>query len=86
MATICHHGGGRGRTADAARRNAPDANARRVGEGLETAVKKTEKTRTHFTYPIDTWIKPEGKNIVEHVAGVEITSFSGRSSFRSKAG
>jgi hypothetical protein len=35
------------------------------------AVKKTERTRTNFTYRIDTWAKPEGKSIVEHVAGVE---------------
>jgi hypothetical protein len=35
------------------------------------AMKKMEKTRTHFTYRIDTWTKPEGKNIVGHVAGVE---------------
>ena len=28
------------------------------------------KTRTHFTFRIDTWT-PDGENIVEHVAGVE---------------
>ena len=27
-------------------------------------------TRTHFTFRIDTWT-PDGKTIVEHVAGVE---------------
>jgi hypothetical protein len=41
-----------------------------MGEG-EMAVKKRKKTRTSFTYRIDTWTKPEGQNIVEHVAGVE---------------
>jgi hypothetical protein len=35
------------------------------------AVKKTEKTRTHFTYRIDTWTKPDGQEIVEHVANLE---------------
>ena len=28
------------------------------------------KTRTHFTFRIDTWT-PDGESIVEHVAGVE---------------
>jgi hypothetical protein len=39
----------------------------------EVAVKKTEKekTRTHFTYRIDIWTKPDGEAIVEHVAGIE---------------
>jgi hypothetical protein len=38
----------------------------------ETAVKKTtEKTRTHFTFRIDTWTKPDALILVEHVAGVE---------------
>ena len=27
-------------------------------------------TRTHFTFRVDTWT-PDGKSIVEHVAGVE---------------
>jgi hypothetical protein len=35
------------------------------------AVKKTEKTRTHFTYRIDTWTKPDGDSLLEHIAGVE---------------
>jgi hypothetical protein len=34
------------------------------------AVKKTEKTRTHFTFRIDTWTA-DGESIVEHLAGVE---------------
>jgi hypothetical protein len=33
-------------------------------------MKKTEKTRTHFTFRVDTWT-PDGESIVEHVAGVE---------------
>jgi hypothetical protein len=33
-------------------------------------MKKREKTRTHFTYRIDTWA-PDGESIVEHVAGVQ---------------
>jgi hypothetical protein len=28
------------------------------------------KTRTHFTFRVDTWT-PDGASIVEHVAGVE---------------
>jgi len=28
------------------------------------------KTRTHFTFRVDTWT-PDGESIVEHVAGVE---------------
>ena len=28
------------------------------------------KTRTHFTFRVDTWTS-DGENIVEHVAGVE---------------
>jgi hypothetical protein len=36
------------------------------------AVKKTtEKTRTHFTYRIDTWTKPDAQSLVQHVADVE---------------
>jgi hypothetical protein len=35
------------------------------------AVKRTKKARTHFAFRIDTWTKPEGQYIVEHVAGVE---------------
>jgi hypothetical protein len=34
------------------------------------AVKKAEKTRTHFTFRIDIWTA-NGESIVEHVAGVE---------------
>ena len=34
------------------------------------AVKKTEKTRTHFTFRVDTWTA-DGESIVEHLAGVE---------------
>jgi hypothetical protein len=34
------------------------------------AVKKAEKTRTHFTFRIDTW-GANGESIIEHVAGVE---------------
>ena len=34
------------------------------------AVKKTEKTRTHFTFRIDTWTA-DGESIVEHLASVE---------------
>ena len=34
------------------------------------AVKKTQKTRTHFTFRIDTWT-PDGESIVEQIAGVE---------------
>jgi hypothetical protein len=34
------------------------------------AVKKAEKTRTHFTFRIDTWT-PNGESSVEHIAGVE---------------
>jgi len=35
------------------------------------AVKKTtEKTRTHFTFRIDTWT-PDGESIMEHLAGIE---------------
>jgi hypothetical protein len=34
-------------------------------------MKDTEKTRTHFTFRIDTWSKPNGQSIVEHIAGVE---------------
>jgi hypothetical protein len=33
-------------------------------------MKKTEKTRTHFTFRIDEWTA-NGESIVEHVAGVE---------------
>jgi hypothetical protein len=33
-------------------------------------LKKTEKTRTHFTFRIDIWTA-NGESIVEHVAGVE---------------
>jgi hypothetical protein len=33
-------------------------------------MKKTEKTRTHFTFRIDTWTA-DGESIVEHLAGVE---------------
>jgi hypothetical protein len=33
--------------------------------------KKTEKTRTHFAYRIDTWTKPDAQDIVEHIAGLE---------------
>ena len=29
-----------------------------------------EKTKTHFSFRVDTWT-PDGENIVEHVAGVE---------------
>jgi hypothetical protein len=36
----------------------------------EMTLKKTEKTRTHLTFRIDTWT-PDGESIVEHVAGVE---------------
>ena len=36
----------------------------------EMTLKKTEKTRTHFTFRIDTWT-PDGESIVEHVAGIE---------------
>jgi len=32
--------------------------------------KTTEKTRTHFTFRIDTWT-PDGESIMEHLAGVE---------------
>ena len=28
------------------------------------------KTRTHFTFRVDTWT-PDGESIVEHIAGVE---------------
>jgi hypothetical protein len=28
------------------------------------------KTRTHFTFRVDTWA-PDGESIVEHVAGIE---------------
>ena len=34
------------------------------------AMKKTEKTRTHFAFRIDTWTA-DGETIVEHVASVE---------------
>jgi hypothetical protein len=37
-----------------------------LGQG-EVAV---TKTRTHFTFRVDTW-SPDGESIVEHVAGVE---------------
>ena len=33
-------------------------------------MKKTEKTRAHFTFRLDTWTA-DGESIVEHVAGVE---------------
>jgi hypothetical protein len=33
-------------------------------------MKKTEKTRTHFTFRIDSWTA-DGESIVEHLAGVE---------------
>jgi hypothetical protein len=33
-------------------------------------LKKTEKTRTHFTFRIDTWT-PDGESIVDHIAGIE---------------
>jgi hypothetical protein len=36
----------------------------------EMTLKKTEKTRTHFTFRIDIWTA-NGESIVEHVAGVE---------------
>src|SRR5215469_9042382 len=33
--------------------------------------KKAEKTRTHFTFRIDTWTKADSHSIVEYIAGVE---------------
>src|SRR5215471_20349191 len=45
----------------------------RGGGGLgpgAMAVKKTEKTRTHVTFRVDTWTA-DGESIVEHLAGVE---------------
>ena len=36
----------------------------------EMAVKETAKTRTHFSYRIDTWTD-DGETIVERVAGIE---------------
>ena len=37
----------------------------------EMTVKKTAKTRTHFSCRIDICSKPNADNLVEHVAGVE---------------
>jgi hypothetical protein len=37
----------------------------------EMALKKTAKTRTHFSFRIDIWSKANADDLVEHVAGVE---------------
>ena len=41
-----------------------------MGQGTKAVKKTTEKTRTHFTFRIDTWT-PDGESIMEHLAGVE---------------
>jgi hypothetical protein len=42
---------------------------------LETSLRKRDeeddKTRTHFSYRIDTSTKPDGESLLEHIAGVE---------------